>query len=372
MNESKQTVPFPKAEYAARMKRLLQLMKRDNLDSFIVITDINRLYLTGFKSSSGILVVTRDETPVFLTDFRYLETARTRIDVASVRRMGGKKEKPFQQLARMAGKGNWKKTGYEGSISAAVFKEMVAAFPKETALVDASGLMRSLRSIKSRSEQAVMRRAAGLADTLFSDITATVRPGMSEWEIRSFIRGRIDHLSQGESFPCIVCVGSNASRCHHEPSDRILRAGQELLLDFGLVAGSYLSDMTRTVFYGRPSRELKKIHSIVLEANRRAVDAVRAGRKCRSIDAVGRRIIEKAGYGRYFGHSLGHGVGLEIHEHPSFSIADKTILKPGMVMTVEPGIYLPGVGGVRIEDMVLVREDGCEVLTSAPRSVIID
>ncbi|MEI6809361.1 MAG: M24 family metallopeptidase, partial [bacterium] len=151
-----------------------------------------------------------------------------------------------------------------------------------------------------------------------------------------------------------------------------LKPGQELLLDFGLIAGSYLSDMTRVIFYGQPSREMRKIHSIVLDANRRAVDAVRPGRKCCRIDAVGRSVIEKAGYGKYFGHSLGHGVGLEIHEHPSFSTRDKSRLKPGMVMTVEPGIYLPGIGGVRIEDMVLVNDSGCDVLTSSPRSVVIE
>lgn len=372
MTESKQTVPFPPAEYAARIKRLIRSMKLEGLDSLVVVSDVNRLYLTGFKSSSGILVVSQDEAPVFFTDFRYIETARANISAATVRRMGGKQEKPFHQIGLLARKSKWKKTGYEGSISAATFKELSAAMPGEVTLADSNGLIRDLRSVKSRREQAVIRRAAGLADSLFSIITAQVRPGMSEWEIRCFIRGQIDRLSQGEAFSCIVCVGSNASKCHHEPTGRILKPGQELLLDFGLIAGSYLSDMTRVIFYGQPSREMRKIHSIVLDANRRAVDAVRPGRKCCRIDAVGRRVIEKAGYGKYFGHSLGHAVGLEIHEHPSFSTRDKSRLMPGMVMTVEPGIYLPGIGGIRIEDMVLVNDSGCDVLTSSPRLVVIE
>ena len=371
MTESKPTAPFPKTEYAARVKRLMRMMKRRKLDSLVILTEVNRHYFTGFKSSNGILAVTRDEEPVFFTDFRYLETARNRIDVAAVRRIGAGKEKPFRQVGLLAVRGKWRKTGYEGAVPAAVFKELGAALPKEVSLEDGSGVIRDLRSVKSPREQAVIRRAACLADALFARLTVEVRPGMSEWEIRCLIRSHIDKLSQGEAFPCIACVGSNASRCHHEPSGRILRPGQELLLDFGLVAGSYLSDMTRTIFYGRPSARLRKIHSIVLEANRRAIDAVRAGRKCSRVDAIGRRVIEKAGYGRYFGHSLGHGLGLEIHENPSFSTRDNTHLKPGMVMTVEPGIYLPWVGGVRIEDMVLVRNDGCEVLTSSPRSVVI-
>lgn len=372
MNESKPTVPFPPAEYADRIRRFVRLMKREKLDSFVVATEVNRLYFTGFRSSSGILVITRDEAPVFFTDFRYIETARSCINVAAVRRSGDRKEKPFQQVGLLARSGGWKKTGFEGAVSAASFKELGAALPAETSLEDFGRLVHCLRSVKSRREQSVIRRAARLADMLFSRIVAAVRPGMSEWDIRRLIRSEIDHLSQGESFPCIVCAGSNASKCHHEPSGRILRPGQGLLLDLGLVAGGYLSDMTRTVFYGRPSRLLRKIHSIVLEANRRAIEGVRAGRRCCRIDAIGRRVIEKAGYGRYFGHSLGHGLGLEIHENPSFSAKDKTRLKPGMTMTVEPGIYLPGVGGVRIEDMVLVHGDGCEVLTTSPRLVVIE
>ncbi|MEI6972188.1 MAG: Xaa-Pro peptidase family protein, partial [bacterium] len=339
---------------------------------FVIISEVNRLYFTGFKSSSGILVLTRNEPPAFYTDFRYLETARNRIGVATVRRSGVKKGKPFHQLGLLARRQKWKKTGYEGAIPAGIFTALGSALPPEAKLEESGGLVRNLRAIKSPREQAVIRRAARLADELFARLATEIRLGMSEWEIRLLIRSLTDRLSQGEAFPCIACVGSNASRCHHEPSARILKQGDELLLDFGLVADGYMSDMTRTIFFGRPPARLRKIHSLVLEANQRAVEAVRAGRKCSTIDAAGRRVIEKAGYGKYFGHALGHSLGLEIHESPAFSAVDNTRLEPGMVMTVEPGVYLPGIGGVRIEDMVLVRRNGCDVLTSAPRPVVID
>jgi Xaa-Pro aminopeptidase len=370
--ESKPTIPFPASEYAGRIKRLLRLMEKRGLDSFVITTEINRLYFTGFQSSAGMLVITKDEEPVFFTDFRYLETARNRIGVARVRQPRTKPCSPFHQISLLARRGRWKKTGYEGVIASTAFRDLSAALPDGNSLEESIGIIRDLRSIKSRREQAVIRRAAQLTDMLFSKVIEDTSVGMSEWEVRSIIRSWSDRLGQGEAFPCIVCVGSNASKCHHEPSERILGPGQELLLDFGLVAGGYMSDMTRTIFFGRPSKPLEKIHRIVLEANLRSIDAVRSGRKCSRIDAVGRRIIDKAGYGRYFGHSLGHSLGLEIHEDPAFSIRDNSRLVPGMVMTVEPGIYLPGTGGVRIEDMVLVRDNDCEVLTSAPRSVIIE
>jgi Xaa-Pro aminopeptidase len=214
-----------------------------------------------------------------------------------------------------------------------------------------------------------MRNAIRAADDILRHVMREIRPGMTEWEIRRLIRSWTDRLSQGESFPCIVCAGSNASRCHHHPSERPLRRGQELLLDLGAVVDGYHSDMTRTLFCGPPSRKLREIYGIVLKANLAAVSVIRAGKKCGAVDAVARRIIEKAGYGKYFGHGLGHSVGLAIHEWPGFTADCQAILKPGMILTVEPGIYLPGVGGVRIEDMILVRRGGCEVLTRTPRTL---
>jgi Xaa-Pro aminopeptidase len=353
------------------MDRLARKMAQDKLDAFIEMTEINRYYLTGFHSSAGILVLSRSSDPVLFTDFRYLEMARRQMKNATVRDIK-LKPKLRDMLRPLALKGNWKTIGYEGSISSVSFKNLAKSLPDEKALTDSEKSIRELRAIKSPREQAAMRCSARSNDALLSHVLDEITPGMSEWSIRGVIRKWTDILGQGESFPSIVCVGSNASQCHHNPAHRVLRAGQELLLDLGVTVNDYLSDMTRTVFFGKPSKTLRKIHKIVLEANRRAVNAVRAGKTCKQIDAVARGVIKRAGYGKNFGHGLGHGVGLEIHEFPSFGPKDKTVLKPGMIMTIEPGIYLPGIGGVRIEDMILVKKNGCEVLTSSPRTLIIE
>jgi len=369
--QSGPTIPFAASEYSDRVERLVRKMAKENIDAFIIMTEINRYYLTGFRSTAGILVISRSADTVFFTDFRYLEMARRQMTFATICDIK-RKPKLRDLLGPLARRGKWKKIGYEGRMSAAVFKNLSESLPDQKALIESEKMISELRAVKSPIEQMAMRKSASINDTLLANVIKEIAPGMSEWEIRGIIRRWTDRIGQGEAFPSIVCVGSNASRCHHSPSERILKTGQELLLDLGIVVNSYLSDMTRTVFYGKPSRKLDEMHKIVLEANRRAISAVRAGKTCRQIDAIARRHITKSGYGKYFGHGLGHGVGLEIHEFPSFGPKEKTVLKPGMVMTIEPGIYLPGIGGVRIEDMILVKGNGCEVLTSSPRTITIE
>ena len=191
---------------------------------------------------------------------------------------------------------------------------------------------------------------------------------MTEYDIRRELRYWGDRYGQAQPF-AIVCAGSNASRCHHIPGERILRKNQELLIDTGAMVQGYLSDITRTFFFGRPSNKLREIYDIVLKANMKAISRIQAGKTCHEIDTAARSLITRAGYSKYFGHGLGHGVGLQIHENPFFSQKNKMKLKAGMIVTVEPGIYLPGIGGVRIEDMVLVKRNGCEVLTKTPKEL---
>ncbi|MFC1600768.1 M24 family metallopeptidase [Candidatus Sumerlaeota bacterium] len=354
--------PFPPNEYLARIKRLTKLVAKEKLDAFIILSEINRFYFTGFHSSNAVLLIQPGREPEFYTDFRYLEMARRCLDfvkLGTLRRVKG----PFDGVSRKA---RWRRVGFEGRTPQTGYESLRKALPDVKEWVNAEKLISGLRAVKSAREQAVLRRAVHIGDDVFRLAMADVRLGMSEWDIRRLLRYWSDKLAQNSAFG-IVCVGSNASECHHAPGERILRRNQEVLVDMGVTVDSYVSDMTRTVFFGKPSKKLAELYKIVLEANKRAIRAIRAGQSCARVDAIARKVIEQAGYGKQFGHGLGHGVGLEVHEAPGFSALSKELLKPGNVMTVEPGIYLPGVGGVRIEDMVIVHQGGCEVLTRTPK-----
>ncbi len=360
------TEPFPAAEYTGRLGRLARSIKSRRIDAAVVVGEINRAYLTGFEASNGILVVDPRARPVFHTDFRYLEAARTQLGFADVCKL----RKPGERVASAARRKAWRKVAYEGGVlSAARLEAFKKALPDVKEWVNLDDILLDQRAVKSPREIAVLRAAVDANDEAFARIVADVRPGMTEWEMRRIARRHLDDLSQGEAFDAIIAVGANASRCHHHPGGDVLRAGMPLLIDMGALVQGYHSDMTRTVFAGPPSARMRKIYGIVLRAQKAAIRAIRPGRTCESIDAVARGIITRAGFGKRFDHGLGHGVGLQIHERPAFARKQVAKLKPGMVMTVEPGIYIPGFGGVRIEDIVLVTARGCEVLTKTPKAL---
>jgi Xaa-Pro aminopeptidase len=354
---------LPPAEFQARVKRLLALQKSQRIDACLLFTEVNRYYFTGLTTSNGILLTESASGPAFYTDFRYLTMSKRQAPWLPC----GKLWRQTDEQAVLAGLGaEWKRIGYEGQLDAARFLRLKAALP-QAEWVDVNDLVTELRAVKSPAEQAVLRAAAAANDRLFAEVLRAITPGMSEWEIRNLARRESDRLGQGEAFDTIACVGRNGAECHHHPDGTVLKRGQALLVDLGLKLDHYCSDMTRCVSFGAPTRLYRDLHSIVLEANLQAVRAIRPGVPCCDIDECARKHIAKAGYGAYFGHGLGHSLGLEIHETPSFSASCKTVLSPGMVLTVEPGIYLPGKTGLRIEDMVLVTRDGCEVLSQTPR-----
>ncbi|NQU45028.1 aminopeptidase P family protein [bacterium] len=365
MADTKPDPSFPPREYSRRLARLEKQVAKSGADALVVLTPVNRLYLTGFQSTNGLLLIEPGREVIFYTDFRYFEMARREIGFlkrAVLKDLPG----ALKQLGR---KRKWKKVGYEGSITALQLGLLRAALP-DVDWIESEGPIRDLRAVKSSREQAALRRAVRLGDRVYEETLEQVRPGMTEWEIRRILRRRIDDLdAQGESFDCIVSVGSSASRPHAHVSRRVLRPRQLLLIDMGIRLNHYCSDLTRTVFYGQPSPRMREVYDVVLHAQLHALDAVRAGRTCKEIDGIARGTIEKAGYGKRFGHNLGHGVGLEIHEDPALAPKSEIVLQPGMVITIEPGIYLPGIGGVRIEDMVIVRNDGCEILTGTQKSL---
>lgn len=365
-------IDLPPSEFQARAKRFAALQKRLKLDAAFVFTDINRYYLTGLETSNGLFLAQTGEAPGFWTDFRYIVAAKKQAPWLTSRLLW----KPSEEKTIISGMGmRWRRVGYEGAISATRFLKLKAALPPETEWVDISQDIADLRAVKSPAEQRMIRAAIAANDSLYAQLMQCVRPGMTEWDIRAIARLLADRLGHGEAFDTIACAGRNGAECHHQPDGTTLRNGQPLLIDLGLKLDRYCADMTRCAWIssrGSPTPLWREIYGIVLQANRAAIRAIRPGVSCRDIDAAARGIIEKAGYGECFGHSLGHGLGLEVHESPSFSETCKTPLAPGMVLTVEPGIYLPGKLGIRIEDVILVTRDGCEVLTQTPRNDIAE
>jgi Xaa-Pro aminopeptidase len=237
-------------------------------------------------------------------------------------------------------------------------------------LVPTKDLVEDLRIVKDAEELAFIRRAVELSDAAFTHITQWLEPGVTEsavaWELEAFMRA---HGADDIAFPLIVASGPNAAMPHAHPSDREIREGEPIVMDLGARVGGYCSDLTRTICLGEPDGMLRRIYSIVLGAQEAAEYAMRAGLKGSTVDAITRDLIEAAGHGEHYGHGLGHGVGLAVHEGPRASRTSEDVLQAGMVVTVEPGIYVEGWGGVRIEDLVVVREQGIEILTTAPKGL---
>ncbi len=359
---------FAPAEYAARLRKLQATLRRERLDGAIIAGEVARLYFTGLPASNGLLWVDAREGPLFLTDFRYIFAARRALPFMTCGLLprGLKGEKAMRRRAAA-----WRRCGYEGSQPAAACAKRQGVLERVAEWVDLDPAIAAQRAVKSPREQRAMRRVIKANDDLLAALLPQLRPGLTEWGIRNLLRREADRLGQGEAFDCIVAVGANGAECHHTPGLTRLGRNQPLLLDFGLRLDYYCADMTRCLTFGRPSPLFKELHRLVLSANRRAIAAIKPGMTGAQVDAVARCYLEKEGYGRAFGHGLGHGLGLEVHESPAFAASCETKIEPGMVITVEPGIYLPGRGGVRIEDVVLITRGGCEVLTAAPRWIAV-
>lgn len=361
MNHSSPAHSLPTSEFIARVKKLQACKKREKLDAVLIASDVNRYYFTGFCASNGLLIMTGE--PTFYTDFRYLVAARRTLSFLTAKKIW----KAGDETASLAKIGKpWKRIGYEGSVTAERFGKWKEALPKAE-FVNVSPAIADLRSLKSPAEQRCIRLAVQAADAVFAAVRSQLAPGMTEWDVRNLIRRGADFCGQGEAFDTIVCVGKNGAECHHHPDETPLCENSPVLIDMGVMLNYYCSDMTRSFCLGKATSEYREVYKTVLEANRKAIRAIRPGRQCSEIDAVARQHIEKAGHGKHFGHGLGHSLGLEIHETPNFAATCQTVLKPGMLLTVEPGIYLPGRFGVRIEDVVLVTRTGCDVLTATDR-----
>jgi len=352
---------FSAGECQSRCRNLMRWLVRQGLDGAVIRTPVARLYYTGFNASNGILLLDAREGPVFLTDFRYLVAAKRQLSWLKCGDCGrGAAAKSV--LARVTRR--WYRGGYEGSVSVATHTSQQEVMGHIREWRDIGAAIAAQRAVKSSAELAAMRRAIRANDQLFREVFRGVRLGQSELEIAALVREAAYRLGDGEAFPAIVCAGANGAECHHTPDETRLFPGMPLLIDAGLKLGGYCSDLTRTVFYGEATSRFREVLELVKRANRYAINNLRPGMSGAEVDGLARNIIDQAGFGEAFGHSLGHALGLEVHELPAFAASCETVIRPGMVLTVEPGVYLPGEFGIRVEDVVLVTESGCEVLSA--------
>jgi Xaa-Pro aminopeptidase len=354
------------SQHAARRDKLRRQFRKLGLDALLVTNFTNVTYLTGFSGDDSYLLVL-EKGEVVLSDPRYTTQLGEECPAleASIRPPG---VGMVERVAQLATRARIAKLGVEGtSMTVALRDEIAAALPKSE-LVSTAGLVEELRLIKDKDEVAEIRRAVWFAERAFGILRASLRGERTEKEVADELENNIRLFGgKGCSFPSIVAVGARAALPHARPTDQTIGADDFVLVDWGANGGLYMSDLTRVLVTGKISPKLERIYRVVLSAQEQAIKAIRPGRTCHEVDQVARQLIAKAGFGRNFGHGLGHGIGLEIHEAPRLAAKVHRKLEPGMVVTVEPGIYLPGWGGVRIEDDVLVTKTGCEVLTSVDK-----
>ncbi|MBR4622249.1 MAG: aminopeptidase P family protein [Ruminococcus sp.] len=340
----------------------------DFTDCAVISDDIDRRYFTGMKSSDGTLVCFRD-CAYLIIDSRYFEKASKAVKGCEVLLQVDL----YLQINKLIKKHEAKKVSVDIS-KTTVAKKLILEKKIEAALdcsQELEKLVRNIRSVKRQEEIECMIEAQRIAEKGFEHMLGFIKPGKTEREIQLELDFyMLSHGAEALSFDTIALSGANTSMPHGVPSDKPVEAGEFVLMDFGAVVEGYHSDMTRTICLGTPSDEMQKVYDIVLKAQLAGLAAVRSGMKASDLDGIARKIISDEGYGQCFGHSLGHGVGMDIHETPFASPKSAEVLKENMIVTVEPGIYLPGKFGVRIEDFVVVKNDGCLNMTNAPKQLI--
>lgn len=350
---------------AERLRRLKLALAAREADALLVLSPENRRYLSGFPpldvsltESAGALLITRT-SQFLLTDPRYREEAR---ECAPLFEPLIYEQGLFRKLAEILPVLRVKKLLFEEThLSLAGFKALKKAL-KGVELLGVSGLVERVREVKDEGEIALLRQALEIAENILSRVSQMIRPGMSERELAAEIISLSYRWAEGPSFPPIVAVGPNAARPHAEPTETKFQPGQPLIIDLGVRYQGYCSDITRTFCVGEPTARFREVYTLVLEAKRKAEEKIAAGVPARVPDLAAREVFRKAGLEDRFWHSLGHGVGLAIHEAPALSRRQRRKLKAGHVVTVEPGLYFPDWGGVRLEDMVVVKERGLERL----------
>ena len=338
------------------------------LDAMLVTSAPGERYAVGFEGEGWVLV-SRDGAR-YSTDGRYIEAARQQVTGAEI--VLTERGQSHLALAREEiRRRGLKRVGFEsGRVSADELGRWKDSLPCE--LVAAQGLLDGLRAAKDEEELARMRQAQRITDEAFREILNFIRPGLTEQEVAArLVYELLRRGGRRVSFDPIVAAGANGSMPHAVPGETVIQPGMFVTMDFGCVYEGYCSDMTRTVAVGQPTDEMERVYHTVLEAQRAGIAAARAGVTGSEVDRAARQAIQQAGYGSFFSHSFGHSLGLEIHESPKAPPSEQTVFPAGAVISAEPGIYLPGHFGVRIEDVLVLREGGCEDITQAPKNLIV-
>ncbi|GAA3725252.1 aminopeptidase P family protein [Salinicoccus jeotgali] len=341
------------------------LLEENNLDALLIMSDYNRRYLSNFTGSSGALVITK-ENRYLISDFRY--DAQARAQAEGFEFILQDKGLLDFTVEFIKGK-NLRTLGFEGHhINYNTSEKLAENFE----IVPLTNEIEKIRMFKTQEEVSIIKKACEIADETYDHILKYIKPGMSELNVRNEVENHMRKLgAEGSSFDIIVASGYRGALPHGVASDKIIEAGEMITLDFGAYYNGYASDITRSFGVGHVSEEMEKVHNIVLESQLAALDEIKTGMTGREADSVARDIITKHGYGDNFGHSLGHGFGLEVHEMPSLAKSSETVLEKDMCVTVEPGIYIEDVGGVRIEDDCLVTDQGLEKLSHSSKELFI-
>lgn len=369
-----------KPDMETRLAKLRHRLMECDVDTFLVLLEENRRYISGFTGedgqfdeSAGALFITQDKLKL-ATDSRYELQAGQEAPTYDIFCY---KKGLIKEISQILDKLGTQKLGFESErMSVAQYNELKEELESQELtieLVDLKEVVESQRLVKDASEIEATRKALDVAERVFRKVVQQLEVGVTERAVAwAMEKGMRDEGAEALSFPTIVAFGANSALPHAVPGDRTLEPGQPVLFDWGARLDGYCSDTSRTVILGQPDDVFLKVHRTVLEAQNMAIEAIKAGVNSKDVDGIARNYIENAGYPEKFGHGLGHGTGLAIHELPRLSPIKEIRLEPGMLVTVEPGIYLPGWGGVRIENQVVVREDGAEVLNRLPRSYKIE
>lgn len=358
-------------DHRLRRALLAERLAELGIDALMVSRLANVRYLTGFTGSNGQVVVTRDGTATFLTDGRYGEQARHEVPDLPRRVYTRGFQQPLIEVYRAWGVA---RAGFEGRDLTYEGWEDLREIAGDLELVPVGPEVERLRATKDREEIDLIERAQRFADAAFEGVVLNggLREGRTERELaRALEDAMLAAGAEDRSFETIVAFGSSAAEPHHHLTDRELRVGDVVKLDFGAVAQGYRSDLTRTIAFGNPDPRLRRIRDVVATAQRAAIETVRLGVPCAEVDAAARTVIARAGYADAFPHGLGHGVGLEIHEQPLLRWDVDGELAVGMIVTIEPGVYIPGLGGVRIEDMVEVTADGGREIPRSTKELMV-
>ena len=352
-------------------QKIAARLEAHDLDAMLLTGEANRFYASGFHSAGtdGVALVTRRKAYYF-TDSRYTEAAARCVQGAELREIG--RGRGYAALiGEVIAEHQIRRMGFEDAyMTVQDWERYRKALSCE--LVPAAELLRQLRMVKDEEELEAMVAAQRIAERALADILEEIRPGVTEKEIAARLQYLMLHYGASDmSFDPIVVSGPNGSLPHGVPSEKEIRQGEFVTMDFGCICHGYCSDMTRTVAVGYATEEMQRVYQTVFSAQLAGIAAAKAGLTGREVDGAARAVIEAAGYGDYFGHSFGHGVGVEIHESPNASPMNDSPLPVGAVISADPGIYLPGKLGVRIEDVILLTEDGCKNITKAPKDLIV-